>query len=1052
MRFPALKFVQRSAIALVSASALLSLFPAVAAAQTGPSISGYSVGSNQTVLTINGSGFGSQTSSDSVTIDGSSATIQSWTDTMITVNLPLGASPGTIDVNAGLGATASIPFSGIERGYYTLSSNGMVTTHGNVKNYGDLQTLGQPTQSPSIQLVPTPDYQGYWILTQNGGVYAFGDATNFGSVGQNITAVSMAILPSGTGAYVLASNGMVYALGSAVNYGSAPSGTTAVSIATTSTGNGYWILATNGTIYSFGDAPSLGSATLPSQSGSTTLSNGEVVRVGNTNPVFINNNGTLYHIPNAAILSGMGIPWSAVQSVPSLNGYSIGLPMVTPYPDGTLLQVNGQNPVYLVQSGVLHWITSESTFMAMGLQWSQIQHVPSLQPNWPVGPNITSPTTYLPNGTLFRIGHTNPVYVVNNGTIQYISSAAVFAAMGYSWSQVESLNSMPNLPTGPNLTSAVPIMTDGSLWRVGNTYPVYLDQNGNLRYVPSLQLFEQLGFSFNQVHSISSISGIPTQPALGTTTIPTTPQTNAVAIVPTKDNQGLWVLFQNGQIATLGNASTAAGQLTPGQLGNSTAIGLSVTPDQGGYTILASDGNSYSFGDALPNSSDPGAVSLAMSAVPQATFISMAYGSFMPHYDGSYSTMVNNAAGISVINPTWYYATQNPTTLAWGLTTPPTGYSNVVAQAHSEGIQVWPMIGSPYIGPWQTDSNVASLVSQIVSVVQQNNYDGITIDFEPNSYGGLGLSGASQQYTYFVSQLGPALHAIGKKLMVDVYASSYPNTVFNYTAIAPYVDYINIMDYPYHNASTDAGATSPVGWAASVVQNAIDGGLSPSQIILGVAPYGHYWTFNNTNGIVGNGDVYDTQAASLLASNPSIVPVWDPAFQSEVFMTNEYLNNNGQWTVNPNGQAVAPTSQLSTADVSQTLPQVKNLQGLLNYILLRYAVENNQPTPTYLIQDGYYGSYTAAAVQQFQQDFNVSGATPGVYDAATQAALNQVIQQWNIGQYQYWIDTTQSIQNRIQQVALAYNLAGIAPWRLPFETPDYWQAIESTVTVSHLGQ
>jgi len=374
----------------------------------------------------------------------------------------------------------------------------------------------------------------------------------------------------------------------------------------------------------------------------------------------------------------------------------------------------------------------------------------------------------------------------------------------------------------------------------------------------------------------------------------------------------------------------------------------------------------------------------------------------------------------------------------------------VVSTAHSEGIQVWPMIGSPYIGPLLTNANVTSMVTQIVSIAQQNDYDGITIDFEPDSDGGLSLSAASQQYTYFVSQLGPALHAIGKKLMVDVYASGYPNTIFNYAAIAPYVDYLNIMDYPDYSSATDAGPTSPLPWDISVVQNAINSGLNPSQIILGVAPYGHYWTFNNVNGIVGDGDVYDTQAATLLQNNPNIVPIWDPYFQSEVFMTNEYLDN-GAWTINPNGQAVAPTSELSPANVSQSLPQVKNLQGLLNYVLLRYAVENNQSTPQYLTQDGMYGPDTEAAVTLFQQDFNVTGDIAGVYGQNTETELNQVIQQWNIGEYQYWVDTTQSIQNRIQQVALTYHLAGIVPWRLPFETSDYWPTIESSVAISHMG-
>jgi peptidoglycan hydrolase-like protein with peptidoglycan-binding domain len=225
---------------------------------------------------------------------------------------------------------------------------------------------------------------------------------------------------------------------------------------------------------------------------------------------------------------------------------------------------------------------------------------------------------------------------------------------------------------------------------------------------------------------------------------------------------------------------------------------------------------------------------------------------------------------------------------------------------------------------------------------------------------------------------------------------------------------------------------------------------------MGFGPYGDYWSFNNSgidaNAPLGN-DVYvsDSQVQQLLQANPSIVPVFDPTYQSEIFMTNEYVNSSGQWTVNPNGSAVAPTQTLSTSDQNTYNPQVVNLQGLLNYILVRWAVENNQPVPSYLnlTQDGKYGSLTAQAVTQFQQDFNVAGATPGTYDQATQAALTQVIQQWNIGEYQYWLDTTQSMQNRVQQVAIADQLGGMAVWRVPFETSDFWSTLQSTVTVAH---
>ncbi len=1046
----------RTAIALAASSLLLGLTPQLASAQTAPAISGYTVNQSQTVLTINGSNFGSQSSSDSVTLDGSQAGIQNWTNSQIQIPLPSNAGPGTITVTVD-GLSSNVTFAGVERGYYTLSANGTVTAHGNIQTYGDLNTQGVAGQSPAIQLVTTQDGKGYWILTQNGNVYAFGDATNFGSVGQSITAVSMAVLPSGQGAYVLGQDGTVYTLGQATNYGNAPQGVTPVAIAATSDGNGYWILGQDGTTYNFGDAPNLGTASRPVASSPPSLTNNTLVRVGSTNPVFLYKNSSLYHIPNVQVFSGLGLAWNKVESVSSLKGYTKGLPMVVPYPDGTLIQAQGHQAVYLVKGGVLHWISNAQTFLAMGYQWNEIIKVPSIQSNWPTGTRISSPITYLPDGTLFRVGHTNPVYVINNGTIQHIGSASVFQGMGYNWSEVKSLATMPNLPKGADIQSPTPVFANGTLWRVANTNPVYLYENGELRHIPSLSMFQDLGFTFSEVHSVPSLSKATTGPDLGSTTVPTPVNINAVSFAPTADNQGLWVLFQNGTVATLGDATNFGQPSTSAMVGNQ-ATGLTVTPDGSGYTILTKNGTTFSYGDATSAGNKSGAVSLAMDTAPSATFLSMAYGSFMPHYDGSYSTMVNNASAISVINPTWLYDVQNPSTNQWGLTTPPSGYQNVVTEAHSLGIQVWPQIGCISTAPFANATADQNTVSQIVSAAVNDNFDGVSIDFEPQQWGGMTKTQAEQAFNAFIAQLGPALHQAGKKLMINVYASSYPNTMFNYDALAQYADYINIMDYPYHNWSTGAGSTSPLWWAQQVIQNAISGGLNPSQIVLGLAPYGHYWQYNNASGITpGPGsDVYDTQAASLLSSNPNIVPVWDSPSGSEVFMTNEYLNSQGQWTVNTSGTAqapVAPTGGYTVqADATKSLNPVKNLQGLLNYILLRYADENNQPPPTFLSQDGRYGPETSGAVALFQQDFNVTGDPSGTYGPNTEAALKQVIQQWNLGQYQYWVDTTQSEQERIQKVALAYGLAGVDPWRVPFETPDYWTMLGQTTSVTHLGK
>ncbi|MCY0878796.1 MAG: glycosyl hydrolase family 18 protein [Firmicutes bacterium] len=1056
------------AVALISAALCLGGIPAIASAQTGPTISGYTAADHDSRLNITGQNFGSDPAS--VTIDGSPASVVSWSATRVTVNLPTTAGPGTLTLTTVQGLSTSVAFSGVERGYYTLTPQGAVTAHGPVATYGDLTSLGAAATSPAVQMVMTANGQGYWILAQNGSIYNFGDATPLGGVSTPITAVGMAVLPSGTGAYVLSRTGTVYAIGTATNYGSPPAPIPAAAIAVTQTGEGYWVLSQTGAVYAFGDAKDFGSVPhmTPLSTPAPALANGTLVRLKGTSPVFLVENHVLYHIPTLQVLSGMGKSAASVITVDSLNGYRLGLPCIVPYPDGTLLQDTATQTEYVVQNGVLHPVANAPAATAV-----PAVRIAAILPNWPVGPSVSLPSPYFPTGTLLRVKGHAIVYLVDQNTLRPLATKAVFDGSGFAWASVVTVPRLPPLPIGATIASPLPPFQTGALYRRQGAPAVYVDMGGVLRHIPSVALFTALGFSWQNIHTVSSLGTLPMGAPLGSTAIPAaqdaSPAAEAVGLVPTANDGGYWILLQNGKVDAFGNAPFF-GDPTAAEMGQAKAVALAVTPDGGGYSILTSAGQVYSFGDALSAPSASGAIDLAMSPTPDdpavsttsaasaSSFYVLAYGSFMPHYDGSYSTMVDEAPALSAILPTWYYEQQNPTTLAWTIGSPPAGSNAVVAQAHQEGLQVWPMIGSISVGPFQTASAIQATVQQIVAAVQQNDYDGVTIDFEPTEFNGLSLAQVSQQYTNFVAALGPALHAIGKKLMVDVYATFYPNSPYNLAAIAPYVNYINIMTYGEYDSYTEAGPNAALSWLTSVYQTAISDGANPSQIIMGLGPYGDYWSFNNSGldqGAPLGDDAYvsDAQVATLLNQNPNIVPVWDPTTGSEVFMTNEYVNSNGDWTANPNGEAVAPTETLSIADEGTFLPQVQNLQGLLNYILLRYAVDHHQPVPSYLplAQDGHYGPLTTEAVAQFQQDFQVANATPGVYGPSTEAALSQVIQTWNLGEYQYWINSTESLQASLTQVAIPDKLGGIAIWRLPFESSDFWTMLEQTVTINPDG-
>ncbi len=1043
-----------SALAVTSAALLWNMMSGLPAlASTGPTINDYTISTTNgtTIVTINGQNLGTDATGAAVTFGNISAPIDSWSDTSIEVTLPQNAGPGPLVVTTSLGTSNSIAFSGIQRGYYTLSSNGTVTATGDVQFYGDLSTINVVPTTPAIELVPTPSYQGYWILTQNGQVYSFGDAASFNNLPSGITAVGMAPTPSGQGAFLLSNTGSVYALGSAVNYGNAPSGTTVASIAATPDGLGYWILGINGTVYPFGDAQNYGNQPEANSMPTTTYPSGSLLQVSGNSAVFYLANGTLHHIPDAPLFLNMGFSWSQIQTVPSLANYSVGSPLVAPFPSGSLIQPVGHRAVYLVMQGVLRHIQSPSVLYGMGYTFSQVQSVPSLSVNWPMGPALSSPVPYEPSGSLFQQAGSSAVYMVINGQLCHIASGSVFLAMGYQWNQIHVVSSLPNLAQGPAVTSPMRTYPTGTLVQLDGTNPVYLVQNGILRHIDSPAILYALGYNFSEVLHVLTLGNLPFGPDVGSTQLPPAPPpVTAVGLVPTNDGHGYWILNSQGQVSNFGDA-TALGSPTAQQMTGQTAVGLAMTPDLQGYDIMTSGGQTLAFGDAAVGTQASNATSLVLSPEPAGRMLSMGYGFFTdPPVNGqqssSYQDLLQNGSQLSVIQPAWFYVNQN-TDGSWSvnLWASASNVSAVTDAAHQQNVLIMPSIGSyynPASGPITTSADVQSMVTQIVQLVTQNNWDGITIDFENSgayTSSGMTKAQASQQYTNFVMALGQALHALNKKLMVAVYPSPYPNTIYNYAALAPYVDWINIMTYPEHNSSTWPGPTAGYPWVQSLASQALATGVNPQQLILGVAPYGHYWVVNNqgVNAGLSNPPGYQTnRSVQALLQTDNITPIWDPV-EKEITFTTGPLE-------------VAPTQALSVADVGTFNPQVQNLQALLNYILLRYAVTNGQTPPPLLWIDGYYGTATQSDVQAFQEDFNVAGASPGVYDQATQTALQQVINTWQIGQNQWWDETSRSFKDRLE-LAIQDGLGGVASWRMPFETQGYWTALATQTTVTHFS-
>jgi hypothetical protein len=147
-------------------------------------------------------------------------------------------------------------------GYWTVTSAGAVTPHGDVASYGSAPAH---LAGPVVGMAATPDGRGYWLVAADGGIFAFGDAPFEGSAGSlrlDRPIVGMTATPDGGGYWLVASDGGIFAYGNAAFHGSMgghPLNRPIVGMAATPDGAGYWLVASDGGIFAFGDAAFHGS-------------------------------------------------------------------------------------------------------------------------------------------------------------------------------------------------------------------------------------------------------------------------------------------------------------------------------------------------------------------------------------------------------------------------------------------------------------------------------------------------------------------------------------------------------------------------------------------------------------------------------------------------------------------------------------------------------------------------------------------------------------------------------------------------------------------------
>lgn len=161
----------------------------------------------------------------------------------------------------------------------------------------------------------------------------------------------------------------------------------------------------------------------------------------------------------------------------------------------------------------------------------------------------------------------------------------------------------------------------------------------------------------------------------------------------------------------------------------------------------------------------------------------------------------------------------------------------------------------------QNNEETTTLIDNLTNLVNHTSFSGINIDFEslPTSDRAL--------FSQFISELGQQLHAIGKKLSVDVPAVTDSNNAYDYAAIGQASDEVIVMAYDYSYPGSPAGPIAPINWVNQVLAYTVN--LVPAnKILLGIPVYGYDWSDGQTEAL-------SLTAIDQLITNEDITPQWD---------------------------------------------------------------------------------------------------------------------------------------------------------------------------------
>ena len=227
--------------------------------------------------------------------------------------------------------------------------------------------------------------------------------------------------------------------------------------------------------------------------------------------------------------------------------------------------------------------------------------------------------------------------------------------------------------------------------------------------------------------------------------------------------------------------------------------------------------------------------------------------------DTALAGVEGNADLIGEASPFWYTARASGGAVSVTTTMSPETVAGVLASLRAKGIAVIPSVADGSAAKAMAavladPAARAAHVSQLVDLVTVSGFDGIELDYEKFAFSDGTSTWATTRpaWVAFVTELGTALHGLGKRLALAVppmydgsYTSSSGYWVYDYAGVAPVVDSLRIMTYDY--SVSRPGPISPLSFIRRTLGYAVTA-FPAARIRMGLPAYGRLWTARRADG------------------------------------------------------------------------------------------------------------------------------------------------------------------------------------------------------------